>query len=148
MTLAIQHSKWQLISPVSPPVSFYGPKNEHGWWVRHSHSSDTVNYSLVFTIALVFSLTLMSLSAQKFTLFCCLSFHILSNTPPHTHTHTHLYLAVSIFSGVLHLFKPPQVTANIFSSHSYLLPPLTFPSTLLFPLYQPLSLAVSLPLFL
>lgn len=90
---------------MSPPVSFYGRRNEHS-------RPDALNESLVFTVAFVLSLspTRVCLSIQEFTFHRLLfsSFHILSvfRTPP-TCPHTRTPL-----------FKSPQVTANIFSTHS------------------------------
>lgn len=94
------------------------------------HCPDTLNDSLVFTAAFVLSLSLsltrVCLSTQEFAFHRLLfpSFHILSvfRTPPtcpHTHTHARTSIQpLPIFSGVFHLFKSPQVTANIFSTHS------------------------------
>lgn len=107
-------------------------------------SLNSLNSLLVFIIALLLFLTLPPpppLCLEK------KGFHILSffsqPTSPPLPTHIHFYLFVPVFSGALHLFKSPQVSANIFSSHSYLSPPLTFSSTA-FPSYQPLSLSLSL----
>lgn len=88
------------------------------------HCPDTLNDSLVFTVAFVLALFVSPefvspLRSSHRLLFP--SFHFLSvfRTPPtHPHSRTHFYLAVPIFSGVFHLFKSPQVTANIFSTHS------------------------------
>lgn len=109
-------------------------------------SLNSLNSLLVFIIALLLFLTLPppSLLGKKKG-FHILSFYLFfhSQHPPPLPTHIHFYLFVPVFSGALHLFKSPQVSANIFSSHSYLSPPLTFSSTA-FPSYQPLSLSLSL----
>lgn len=108
-------------------------------------SLNSLNSLLVFIIALLLFLTLpppLCLEKKKVFTFYLFIFFFTANIPP-LPTHIHFYLFVPVFSGALHLFKSPQVSANIFSSHSYLSPPLTFSSTA-FPSYQPLSLSLSL----
>lgn len=123
---------------------FLWPKHEHNWWVRHSVTVLTLYIIHLFSSLHWFSLLPLFVSllrsSDSIILLFNLTFYLFFTA---IHPPTHFYLAVPIFSGVIHLFKSPQVTVNIFSTHSHLLPTFNFPSTLLFPLYQPLSLTSS-----